>query len=39
MRIDEGFRAAYRGLEARMKALAEDEGDVFLPNPAPVGLT
>jgi hypothetical protein len=37
MRIDEGFRAAYRELEARMKALAEAESDVFLPNPAPVG--
>jgi hypothetical protein len=37
MRIDEGFRAAYRELEARMKALAEAEGDVFLPNLAPVG--
>jgi hypothetical protein len=37
MRIDEGFRAAYRKLEARMKALAEAEGDVFLPNPEPLG--
>jgi hypothetical protein len=37
MRIDEGFRAAYRELEARMKTLAEADGDVFLPNPAPVG--
>ena len=33
----EAFRAAYRGLEARMKALAEADGDVFLPNPEPVG--
>jgi len=32
----EGFRAAYRELEARMKALAEVDGDVFLPNPEPV---
>jgi hypothetical protein len=37
MRIDEGFRAAYRELEARMKILAEADGDVFLPNPEPVG--
>jgi hypothetical protein len=37
MRINEGFRAAYRELEARMKVLAEAEGDVFLPNPEPVG--
>lgn len=31
------FGAAYRNLEARMKALAEVEGDVFLPNPEPLG--
>jgi hypothetical protein len=37
MRIDEGFRAAYRELEARMKVLAEADGDVFLPNPEPLG--
>jgi hypothetical protein len=37
MRIDEGFRAAYRELEARMKVLAEADGDVFLPNSEPVG--
>jgi hypothetical protein len=37
MRIDEGFRAAYRELEARMKILAEADGDVFLPNPEPLG--
>jgi hypothetical protein len=37
MRIDEGFRAAYRELKARMKALAEADGDVFLPNPEPLG--
>ena len=29
------FRAAYHDLEARMKALAEVDGDVFLPNPEP----
>lgn len=32
---DAGFRAAYRELEARMEALAEAEGDMFLPNPEP----
>jgi hypothetical protein len=37
MRIEEGFRLAYRALEVRMKALAEAEGDVFLPNPEPKG--
>ena len=37
MRIDEGFRAAYREREARMKVLAEADGDVFLPNPEPLG--
>lgn len=37
MRADEGFRFAYRALERRMKALAEAEGDVFLPNPEPQG--
>jgi hypothetical protein len=37
MRIDERFRAAYRELEVRMKALAEANGDVFLPNPEPFG--
>jgi hypothetical protein len=37
MRTDEGFRPAYRALERRMKALAEAEGDVFLPNPEPQG--
>jgi hypothetical protein len=35
--IERGFRAAYRELEARMRALAEDDGDVFLPNPEPPG--
>jgi hypothetical protein len=37
MRTDEGFRTAYRELEARMKVLAEADGDVFLPNPEPLG--
>jgi hypothetical protein len=37
MRIDEGFRAAYRELEMRMKVLAEADGDVYLPNPEPLG--
>jgi hypothetical protein len=36
MRIDEGFRTAYRKLEARVKALAEADGNVFLPNPEPL---
>lgn len=30
-------RVAYGDLEARMKVLAEGEGDVFLPNPEPSG--
>ncbi len=34
---DERFQAAYRELEARMKVLAEADGDVFLPNPEPSG--
>jgi hypothetical protein len=37
MLIDEGFRTAYRELEGRMKALAEVDGDVFLPNAEPLG--
>ena len=37
MRIDGGFHTAYRELEERMKALAEEDGDVFLPNPEPLG--
>jgi hypothetical protein len=32
-----GFSASYRTLESRMKALAEADGDVFLPNPEPSG--
>ena len=37
MRSDTDFGAAYRELEARMQRRAEEDGDVFLPNPAPVG--
>lgn len=37
MRIDKGFRTAYRELEARMKEFAENEDNVFLPNPEPLG--
>jgi hypothetical protein len=37
MRVDGSFHAAYRDLEGRMKALAEADGDVFLPNPEPEG--
>jgi hypothetical protein len=35
MRIDRTFSTAYRDLEERMKALAEADGDIFLPNPEP----
>jgi hypothetical protein len=38
MRVDEIFHVKYRELEERMKALAESEGDVFLPNMEPEGL-
>jgi hypothetical protein len=31
------FRASYEYLEARMKARSEADGDVFLPNPEPLG--
>jgi len=37
MRIDTDFHAAYRALEIPMKALAEADGDVFLPNVEPEG--
>ena len=37
MSVDVAFQAAYRELEARMNALAESDGDVFLPNPEPSG--
>src|ERR1039457_2100948 len=37
MRIDGGFHTSYREPEARMKARAEADGDVFLPNPEPLG--
>lgn len=36
MRIDASFHAAYQALEIRMKALANADGDVFLPNPEPL---
>jgi hypothetical protein len=35
--MDSSFQRAYRELEERMKALAEADGDVFLPNPEPLG--
>jgi hypothetical protein len=35
MQIDRSFHTAYRELEEKMKALAEADGDVFLPNPEP----
>lgn len=37
MKIDEGFRDAYQALEARMKVLAKEDGDVYLPNLQPLG--
>jgi hypothetical protein len=37
MRVDGDFQAAYRNLEGRMKALAQADGDVFLPNSEPEG--
>jgi hypothetical protein len=37
MRIDGSFHTAYRELEERMRALTEANGDVFLPNPEPLG--
>src|SRR5450759_1165356 len=37
MRIDGGFHTVYRELEERMKALAEADCNVFLPNPEPLG--
>lgn len=37
MQIDESFHTAYRELEERMKALAEADGPIFLPNPEPLG--
>ena len=33
----DNFHRAYHRLEARMKSLAEAEGDIFLPNVAPTG--
>lgn len=35
MRTESTFRAAYQALELRVGALAEADGDIFLPNPAP----
>lgn len=35
--MDIDFKAAYRNLDQRMKALAESDGDVYLPNPEPAG--
>ena len=37
MRIADDFHASYQKLEARMKALAEADGDVFVPSPRPEG--
>jgi len=37
MQVDGDFHAAYRLLEGRMKALAEADHTVFLPNPEPEG--
>jgi hypothetical protein len=37
MLVDADFLAAYRALEARMRALAEADGDIYLPNPEPGG--
>ncbi len=37
MRVDGSSHAAYRDLQGHMKALAEADGDVFLPNPEPEG--
>lgn len=37
MRDEKGFRAEYRNIESRMKKRAEADGDVYLPNPEPVG--
>jgi hypothetical protein len=33
--MEDEVRRAYRDLERRMKALAESDGDVYLPNPEP----
>ncbi len=37
MDTGDSFSAAYSGLEVAMKALAEADGDVYLPNPEPHG--
>ena len=36
MLTDETFHRAYRELEGRMKQLAEEDGDIYLPNVKPV---
>lgn len=37
MEHDHTFRDAYQDLEDRMRTLAEEEGDVFVPSPEPEG--
>lgn len=37
MLVSQEFRRSYADLEARMKAQAEADGDVYLPNPEPSG--
>ncbi len=37
MRIGNDFQSMYRELEVRMQILAEADGDMVLPNPAPLG--
>lgn len=37
MNKHERFQASYRELAARMKARAEADGDIYLPNPEPLG--
>ena len=37
MLVDDSFHASYRELERRMNALAEADGNIFLPNPEPEG--
>jgi len=37
MKSDHDFQVAYENLEARMRTLAEEEGDVFVPSPRPKG--
>jgi hypothetical protein len=35
--IDATFRTRYREIERQTRALAEADGDIFLPNPEPEG--